>query len=216
VASGDIEPETFEGWLTPKQAVEKLDPDKKGSRLWRDAVLERLRGGIITAIAETVTYSGPRARNMKRQSMAIMQPELWTQIHWNDDLWNTGDITIETAYAPFDTLTMRCFNVRLEPSGVRQLLPPQPHPRSVSVPRDGEEVETETEEPEPKGPRVSDPHLKAWFDLYRQVYTGAAETEANAVASARGMFPSKSVSRDRIRALRGSQKRGPKGPRNSD
>jgi hypothetical protein len=61
-----------------------------------------------------------------------------------------------------------------------------------------------------KGPPVSEQHLKAWFDLYKQVYQGAADTEANALKSAAGMFPGKLVSRDRVRALRGAQKRGRK------
>jgi hypothetical protein len=58
-----------------------------------------------------------------------------------------------------------------------------------------------------------DPHLKAWFELYSQVYQGAEDTEDRALGSARGMFANKSVSRERIRKLRGARPMGrPKKP----
>lgn len=62
---------------------------------------------------------------------------------------------------------------------------------------------------ESKGPRVSGAHLKAWYDLYRTVY-GDDTPEAHSVKSAQGMFSDKSVSRERVRELRGPQKRGRK------
>jgi hypothetical protein len=92
------------------------------------------------------------------------------------------------------------FDVRFEPNAVRAIIGPVAKQASAVA----------DVEPAEKGPSVSDVHLKAWFEVYRQAYTGASDTEANAVASARGMFPGKSVSRDKVRDLRGEQKRGRK------
>ncbi|HXP03289.1 MAG TPA: hypothetical protein VN808_04145, partial [Stellaceae bacterium] len=56
--------------------------------------------------------------------------------------------------------------------------------------------------PAPKLPDVSIEHLQAWFALYQQVYEGKpADTRPNQLKSAQGMFPDKSVSRDRVRKL---------------
>jgi hypothetical protein len=99
--------------------------------------------------------------------------------------------------------------VRFDPDGVHDIIknltpPPALPPTEEATPA------TEPEEPPEKGPPVSPELLKAWFEVYRRAYIGAADTEANAVASARGMFPGKSVSRERVRELRGAQKRGRK------
>lgn len=77
-------------------------------------------------------------------------------------------------------------------------LPPQPAGAAVSHSKDQ------------KGPPVSAAALKAWFVAYQAAFTGADDTEARALESARGCFPGKSVSRDAVRDLRGEQKRGPK------
>jgi len=62
----------------------------------------------------------------------------------------------------------------------------------------------------PKGPRVTDGELRAWYDVYRRFYTGALDTQDNAYASAKGMFPGKFVARDRVRALFPARKAGRK------
>jgi hypothetical protein len=89
--------------------------------------------------------------------------------------------------------------VRFEPQGVHAIL------RGVSKATKPDATPAADDEPEPKGPPVSPEALKAWFDLYRRIYTGTADTEAMALKSAQGMFPGKSVSRDKIRALRGER-----------
>jgi hypothetical protein len=38
-------------------------------------------------------------------------------------------------------------------------------------------------------PPVSEEHLRAWFDLYQRVYTGADDTELMAMRSAAACFP---------------------------
>jgi hypothetical protein len=65
-------------------------------------------------------------------------------------------------------------------------------------------------EDEDRGPPVSEELLKQWYAVYRRAYYGANDTLANAIKSARGMFPGKFVSRDRIRKIAGGRVRGRK------
>jgi hypothetical protein len=65
-------------------------------------------------------------------------------------------------------------------------------------------------EPEAKAPSVSDQLLKEWYELYQKAYQGSADTLQKALESARGMFPGKFVSRDRVRKLCEGRKRGRK------
>lgn len=201
MASTEIKPEDIADWFTPRQAVQTLESvfgTDSHSYVATHTLLERLRGGIIRAVAGTA-------------DLYPIPADDWTNVNLGDFLWTTGDATFKIAEGSGYNLsykTVRHYSIRIDPNGVRDMLPDAPqHAIATSA--------QAANEPEQKGPPVSDAHLKAWYEIYQQAYTGAADTEANAIASARGMFPGKSVSRDRVRELRGAQKRGPKGPRNS-
>jgi hypothetical protein len=211
MASEKLDPKDFADWLTPRAAVQMLEPEfgtDSHSYIAKNTLLERLRGSEIRAVAGTTEIYAIDASD-------------WTHIDENNFLWTSGDVTFEWMSGSgyyLERHTTRHYHVRLDRAGVRALLPPTPHPRTVTVQRDDAETDANDDpvDQASKGPRVSDPALKAWYEVYRSVYSGSSEdTEENAMKSARGMFPGKSVARDRVRALRGEQKRGPKGPRNS-
>jgi hypothetical protein len=238
-------------WLTPDQALSAVS-----QALGKDAgraIWERLHGGMIRAVAG----SSSRATPPNAEPLTTLSPTNIPARYWGHfshskgpDFWQTGDAKFffgsKRPRVEASTV-VRCFDIRLDPVGVRAMIPPEspkrrwirkpaeasktvppppqpkPQPESLSPgpPYYGpptplhpggpsEMPKVEEAEPEQTGPPVAQIHLKAWYDLYRQAYSGSADTEATALKSARGMFPGKSVSRDRVRALRGSQKRGRK------
>jgi hypothetical protein len=207
--ASDLPENAFAHWMTPLQAVQLLDSvfDKNShSYISKHTLLERLRGKMVRAVART------SARNdmQKREEFADIDPGHWGHVSETDIFWNTGDLTY-SIIDRYERVEHRQFDVRFEPEAVRAIVAPAAKTKSVSPGSTASDTPTEEIQ---KGPAVSDAHLKAWFEVYRQVYPDG--TEMHAWESARGMFLEKSVSRDRIRDLRGSQKRGPKGPRTSE
>jgi hypothetical protein len=118
--------------------------------------------------------------------------------------WVTAQITLGLGreYGSDALISVQHFGVRFEPKGVLAMIP---KPSNIGQPEQSSEIESEQ-----KGLRVTDPHLQAWFEFYKKVHGEAEDTEDRALESARMNFPGKSVSRERVRALRGSQRRGPK------
>jgi hypothetical protein len=217
---GDISPEALAAWWTPREAVayasrcEGIFTAKAAS----NAIWQRLVGGLIES-ASASSSSTPKDRG----PTTYMRPDFIPKRLWKSysdsgsDLWGAGDARFFVSGSGTSTV-WRFFGIRLNPDDVRATLPsPRPPPKKLWIRKPAEEKKIEpqkVEVPEPvqKGPAVAEDHLKAWHELYRRVYTGVADTEANALASAQGMFQGKSVSRDRVRALRGTQKRGRKSP----
>jgi hypothetical protein len=214
-----LEASVVADWITPRQAVDILDAVYDDKYLAKKVLLGRLIGGVIQAASgRTVVVDAGR----KAEALFItIPPSEWEGIEPADGFWISGDLiyTRRSQSSSYQDCKTSHFRVRFDPEGVREIVkdePPKPRgskwikkklePEAPPVP-----AEVEAPEPEQKGPAVSQDHLKAWFDLYQRAYSGSAtDTEANAVASARGMFPGKSVSRERVRDLRGAQKRGRK------
>jgi hypothetical protein len=206
-----ITADEFTTWMLPSAALQLLYTS--GSidyRTGKLAILKRLQHGLIQAVAET-----GKLQNSSGTLVPITQKE-WGYAEDGivpSPLWVTGDITIAVpmhTYEGYTRVPVYFFNVRFNPTGVRALLPPE-HVEPVSAQQSKPEPSETADPPEQeKGPSVSPEHLREWFELYKKVYQGPQDTEANALASAAGMFPGKSVSRDRVRALRGAQKRGRK------
>jgi hypothetical protein len=200
----------YEKWLTPKQAISLLDPNDSGGSRWRSALLERLRGGRVESVAEGVQFSGPRAPAAPRNQLGptTVANKIWESVEWNDIVFFSGDLTHEENFGAYDTLRTRFFNVRFKPDDIDAMVPKPIAP----TPADSAPA---AEEPETDKPPVSPTNLRAWFEVYKKVY-GEATPEPHAVESAKGMFHDKQVSRSAVRSLRGPQKPGPKGPRDSD
>jgi hypothetical protein len=206
-------------WLRPYDAL-MLVSKSIGTKEGRIALLERLRGGMIRAIASTSSVTAD-----KGEPVTTLTPTLIPAGHWSrfssttsTTFWHTGTARF---FFPGDrnrrSRAVQCFDIKLDPAGIRALLssipaktntpPAQPPAPSATPPIEAAES---NEVVVPKGPAVSSADLKTWFDLYRRVYKGKDDTEANAFASAVGMFPGRTVSRQRVRDLRGEQKRGRK------
>jgi hypothetical protein len=212
----EITPEDIAAWYTPFEAC-KYAATCMDTKAGPSAVWQLLLAGMIEAVASSSSMT-PKGRGPITDTKPIIIPkQMWGSMSTSgSDLWNGAYVRFWVGNSDGGT-AYQFFGIKLSPDDIHaRLPPPRPPLKSGWVKKTPEPEkptrapEVEAPEPEQKGPAVSQDHLKAWFGLYQKVYSGSADTEANAVASARGMFPGKSVSRDRIRELRGNQKRGRK------
>jgi len=205
--------EEFAAWLTPQAAVSRASQAFGNEAT--GAIWARLTSGFLKAAASHSSQATPpNAEPRLTLSPTIIPARYWGQFSNSNDanFWRAGDARFffppNRPRVEFATVIL-CFGIRLNPADIDTLFPPLPvEPQPESNP--AAESDVERADPGPKGPAVSPDHLQAWFDLYQRAYTGSADTEAMAVKSAIGMFPGKHVSRDRVRDLRGAQKRGRK------
>jgi hypothetical protein len=215
----DVSAEEIASWYTPIEACAYASLTV-GKERAANAILQRLLAGQIEAAASrsSLTYGTDEPHADSEPS--LIPARLWKSISaTGSDLWSAGDARffVPSREHGHSSKTYHVFGIRLNPRDVHASLPPlppQPEPKPEPEPLEVEQPpansKPETEDLSQKGPPVSDEHLKGWFELYQRVYSGVADTETNALLSARGMFPGKSVSRERVRMLRGSQKRGRK------
>jgi len=208
-----ITEEEYRRWYTPKQALEIVGKAMAGD--WNaayPAILQRLAGGKILAHAEDIDWKQVSKTGALPKYSAVGKDILdqWNKSNHQSYLpfWSSGNATVElrTGHSLSDApLTINLYGIRFDPDGINKLA-------GIATPlaASSAALAVTSPEPEQKGPRVSDPLLKEWFALYSKAYPDAEDTEDRAVESARGMFQGKSVSRDRVRALRGARKRGPK------
>lgn len=197
--ASDISANEFEDWLTPKQAVALLDSvfgTDSQSYISKHTLLECLRGRMVRACAAFSSKDGDN--QIERNEIGADE---WLHVGENTIFWTSGHLTYKVHLRGSNRHTaIRHHDVRFEPESVR----------IIGAPASKQAIAPRTDlEPAQKGPRVSDAHLKAWYALYCSVYPGDT-LESHAVKSAQGMFPDKTVSRDRVRELRGPQKRGRK------
>jgi hypothetical protein len=234
--AGEIRPSDIENWYTPAQACAyaRNCVSAKGAS---NAIWRLLEAGLIEAVASSASRTPKDSAPIPRTTPVRIPERYWKSFSdHGSDLWSGGYARFWVVRKGYDSgTTYQYFGIKLNPDDVRSNLPPPrppdaiaikatppvtvsypPHrpiaPAALAVPSPAEQVTSDVPDNDVvnKGPPVAPDHLKAWFDLYRRVYSGSSDTEANALDSARGMFPGKSVSRDSVRALRGAQKRGRK------
>jgi hypothetical protein len=183
-------------WPTPRQAIEILRKVLTSDFLAKHAMLERLRGDMVQAISHESVLTG--GRNSPRATGVKIAPDVWERVQESDPLWLSGDLTYTYRDdGSGDRITARHYALRFEPQSI--------HAIARSADQAAKADEPSTDEREPKGPPVANDLLKAWYEVYKRAYPGSADTEAAAIKSAQGMFPGKSVSRDKIRSLRGER-----------
>lgn len=187
-------------WLPPKTALAQCS--SMGERTAIATIYQRLCSGLIKSIA--------RKTEIGRKITEYFQIDssIWARasegIYANSVWHNNGDmsVSIRRSGSIYDTVDLHLFSIRFDPAGIDEIQPP------ASPPIDADRHEENAQE---KGPPVSTEHLNQWQQLYERAYGGTPQdTRANQLASARGMFPGKSISRERIRALFEARKPGRK------
>ena len=194
--------ELYETWLEPAEALRQLSHlGSTAQAAW--VVLPRLQRGLIRAGARTV-FAGSGS-SQSQVDMTRIEPGIWELVsdHFgHDKFWQSGDCTVEQYGRRGETVQIALFGVRFDPSGIIEMLPKAATPPAALVP--------ETSTTQEKGPPVPEAALKAWYSAYQLAYKGAEDTEEMAIRSAKGAFPGKSASRERVRELRGERPRGRK------
>ena len=194
------------------------------------SIVERLRGGVIMAVAKQASFE-LRGKVQPPSHFVLIPPEHWGvwQSDSESDLWGAGDIRVYVEVMPdlhiavlggSYSMIVRYFGIRFDPAEIEAMIPRWARGGQLAPPSaDNAEQTIQTiadGDPEPetlvsdarKGPPVSEALLREWYELYSKAYAGPADTEKMALASATGMFPTKSVSRSKVRELRGERKRG--------
>jgi hypothetical protein len=187
-------PEHYAQSLTPRQVLERFPFDHQLSviQLKRELEVDRVQGIAHQAIWSLGEDEGTLANFIAASWvwwLAMPRPE--------SDFWDTGylDIWVPSTIHSYRVELMgriRLYGVRFWPDG-----------DAFKV------LSTDTEE-EAKSQELKPPVAAADIERWYSVFSGTHEisSEDFAVRSAQAMFPDNHVSRQRVRDLRGPQKRG--------
>lgn len=170
--------------------------------------MERLKGGMVRSMAAKSSVALGMYNPKPVDVPSLIPAQYWNNVQPTGvNFWGSGEAKFYFRRGPLGDsdmpTTIRCFGIRLDPKALRETLP-TPRPKEPPQP----EIPTE-QKPATKKLRLPDPFLMEWWTLYRKAYPNDLG-EAHAIKSAEGMFHGHSIARERIRALRGPQKRGPK------
>ena len=192
-------------WITPAEALAQVRKEMGGDEFAASAsIVARLSDGLIIAGASTVVAAADYNDEVRGTNVMVL-PSHWKAASGNvlgQLFWKTGDMQVWTDRG---NTRVSYYGLRFDPAAISQVAPKPTPPQSTS----DQSVPIATE-PEQKGPPVSQTALEAWFKAYKIAFPDTQDTEARAMESARGCFPGKSFSRDAVRALRGTQRRGRK------
>lgn len=127
----DITAEEYARWLMPREALEAL-PNHWSDDTKRGAIYDRLREGLLRAVARTVTFRGRRA------PLFELEPMMWKEwaVHVDHRFWSMGDYSKlrgdVTGYGSYEDREFKAFEVRLDPAGLASMIGHSP--RSAATP----------------------------------------------------------------------------------
>lgn len=219
----------FDTWLTPAEAVSALS--HLPSSVAKQAILKRLANGLIASAARDLI--GRRGREEERFKFWRLGSIRWQEHPPNnvDTFWMTGDWETQIAdpHRMGANTKLSMHDIRLRPSDLDAV--PRPRVAGETAPSpllladasdafskalvDAQRVFAVEEKPNAAGvtverKRVSDPTLKAWWELCKTLKPASQWTRDDMRDFFDRCFPDKSVARDRLRDVSGKQKSGPK------
>lgn len=230
MADGDqITAEEYATWIPASEALNRVA--KVMQHEWglaAAAIVRRLNAGLVRAHIKTGNVERAGKTQKLKDFVAVPSSVVtgWTKASGISTLqfWVSGDAEvhqrISSGHGYDATQILHLFGIRFDPAGIAEMIPSAGPARAATAMADKLPVKSlgppdaaplpPAREQESKGPPVSSKALAAWYEAYKLAFTGMADTEAAALESARGCFPGKTVSRDAVRKLRGSQPRGRK------
>jgi hypothetical protein len=116
--------DAVKGWLTPAAAIalvgKAIGPDRAKTILY-----EHMRGGMIRTACKWISTEASGDVALGKPGPHFLKPESWAHLQ-NADFWETGFARFFIPAAQLeDAQTLRCFDVLLEPIGVRESVPAQ-------------------------------------------------------------------------------------------
>lgn len=217
-----ITEDEYRRWLEPSATLALVYSKIGNYQKAYAAILKRGGAGLIRAAAKRIDAHDAGGKISQSSPYPVVAPgtlKSWHDHYGHSDLglWSSGDCEL-TLDVPMRhgygaaTPHLAYYGIRFEPSGIHELAGQQAGTTSAApavIPTAA--IPAFADEPETRGSPISQAALEAWFKAYQMAFTGTQDTEAKAMESAKGCFPGKSFSREAVRALRGEQKRGPKG-----
>jgi hypothetical protein len=194
-------------WLSPKEALEiaRRCYGNDAAKVF----IERLRANFFPAVTSRWSDASDGRDPIVSDERTGIPAGFWMDLQDESVFWNAGDARF-ASYDPLDgARIVRCTGIVFLERHITEQFP-APLPARTPLLASPPIPASTKQEPEQTGPRVSEAALKAWHAAYASAYKEAEQTEAHAVQSAKGMFHDKTVARDRVRALLGARKRGPK------
>jgi len=193
---------TFETWVRPKEALEKLIPHFGGQLSSIEIIIRRLSAGSIPAVASKVF----EVRKKQTQLMFEIPIDWWqyTRIdHSADNFWLIGDTDVRKperiAYGNEDSYSL--MDVRFEPAAIEVMLP------AILAGPPTIDVYDQLENSAGLQP-ASDAFLNAFYAFYQIVTPPAKQNDEELLRYFKQCLPYKYLSRERLRLLRGDRKRG--------
>jgi len=211
MADTEFTAEEFASWIPSRDAY-SMARESYGN-FAASTILNHLATDLIQARAAHFFVSSQPQRDF---GYVLRIPrEVWEQLdHANYQsalsLWTTNNAEVSVNRSTVLSKTYKLFGIRFDPAGVRAMLPSEGSKDTLAAEGARFSIAAAQPEPEQKRPQVAQALLNDWFALYKRAFPGVEDTESKAIESAVGMFPGKFVSRQRVRELRGAQKRGPK------
>ncbi|HEY5239247.1 MAG TPA: hypothetical protein VIJ62_12760 [Rhizomicrobium sp.] len=179
-----ITPEEFSTWLVPREALDSV-LHVTNAETANKAILRRLQGELVKAVAEQSKSEIPFSAPTIRRFFEIPGP-YWDHLT-SEDFWNSGDVDFRLNsfhHLNFREEIVRCFNVRFEPRGIRELidgLPKKAVPSSPissapkpakSAARSAEQTTAVSASPNRGGRPKYDYWDDLWTEMCRQIYAG--------------------------------------------
>ncbi len=200
ITSGQISCDEYDAWLTPREALDLIGSAASLPTKQSD-IAKRLSDGLVRAAAKSLAVGG------QIHELYLLDKSIWKSWACNVDFpfWDLGTFTGYLSGG--DTVRFNAYEVRFERDGIEKLVSGiRPQRQSLGT------VSSIEDEPSQKntGPAVSEADLKRWFTFWSGIYPIELQTEPSAIAHAQLTFPKNTVSRARIREVRGAQKSGRK------
>lgn len=143
----DLSPEEFADWLTPQESINLLK-GSMGATIAMSTIVTRLRSGIMRGAAGTYVFY-TNGDLTEKGGITVLERSEWmpSSLRSVDPFWVSGDFHFEKqdrSSGPYVKLILtEFFDVRLDPNGVRAILPPQraaEAPVNAETPQAGEPI----------------------------------------------------------------------------
>lgn len=212
--------EEIKRWHTPKQVLDLL-PDNLRPGLKREEIAHRMQAGTIRVGALRMKTEAEEHHGVIINPVAWAKWAFLAQDGSADGFWEGASFHkfMPSGQGFAEPHLIQFFGVRLHSGDIATMfaelglsVSATSPPGLLAAALDAFQSPPVAPYPASTAPKpaLSDAHLRAWWAFYVAVTTQASETEENAIAHVARCFPSHSVSRPRIRQLRGKGKRGPK------